>query len=136
MKLLALALLLVCLPAKAETWLVVPLASLHAPRGDYEQINPGIGFERAYSARWSLGAGYYRNSHRGDSFYAGASYTPLRLAGWGLGTSLGLVSGYRGVIPMIAPTVSYTYGGVGFSVLIAPPIRGKTMAGFTLRFRL
>jgi hypothetical protein len=121
---------------KAQTWLVVPVASYHAPRDGYSQINPGIGLERAYSERWVFGAGYYRNSNRRDSFYAGANYTRWRIGNVRLGTSLGLVSGYGGVMPMVAPTATYDVGGAGISLIVAPPIKGTLMVGIMLRWRL
>ena len=120
---------------KAQT-LVVPVVSYHSPRNGYSQINPGLGIERDYNERWALGAGYYRNSNRHDSFYVGANYTHVRLSGWRLGTSLGMVSGYGGVIPLVAPTVTYDAGGAGISLVIAPPIKGYVMVGVMLRWRL
>ena len=122
--------------AAAQTWLVVPVASYHSPRDGYSQINPGIGLEKAYSERWVLGAGYYRNSNRRDSFYVGANYSRWRIGDVRLGTSLGLVSGYGGVMPMIAPTATYDAGRAGVSLIVAPPIKGTMMVGVMLRWRL
>lgn len=121
---------------KAQTHLVVPVASYHSPRNGYSQVNPGIGLERAYDERWSFGAGYYRNSNRRDSFYVGANYTRWRLGDVRLGTSFGLLSGYGGVIPMLAPTATYDSGRAGISLVVAPPIKGAVMVGVMLRYRL
>ena len=136
MKPAALALALFALPASAADFLVVPIASYHTERNGYNQINPGLGFERSINERWSFGGGFYRNSYRRDSFYAGATYMRWRIGEIRLGTSLGLVTGYGGVLPMAAPTAVWDSGGVGISVMVTPPVSGKALVGLMLRWRI
>ena len=136
MKAAALALALFSLPVSAADFLVVPIASYHTERNGYNQINPGLGFERSINERWAVGGGFYRNSYRRDSFYVGATYMPFRLAQVRLGTSFGLMTGYGGVLPMAAPTAAWDGDRVGVAVMVTPPVSGKALVGLMLRWRI
>ena len=111
---------LLTLPARAEDYLAVTLGSKHT-RGDYNEVNPGLGLERHLNDRWALVAGYYYNSNRRDSFYAGAIYTRWRFGEVKVGTSLGIVTGYGRPIPMLAPIVMWR----NLNFLIVPPVQDK-----------
>jgi len=122
--------------AVAQTYLVFPMASYHTERKGYNQINPGLGIERRLDERWSIGAGYYRNSVRKDSLYAGAHYMPWRVGEIRIGTALGVATGYGGLLPMVAPAAVWDGPKLGVAVLVTPPVSGKAMAGVMLRWRL
>lgn len=78
-------------------WVNVGGVSWHA-EGGHNGVNPGLGIEYRASDEWALGAGLYRNSSRRTSRYAGAIWTPLRLATPAaplyLGAQAGVVDGY------------------------------------------
>ena len=107
-------------PALADS-IVFTLGSKHT-RGNYEETNPGIGYEKQISERWTLSGGYYRNSNRHDSLYAGAIYTRWKLGEVRLGTSLGIVTGYGKPLPMLAPVVMWR----NLNFVVIPPIGGST----------
>jgi hypothetical protein len=119
---LGLILLALALPAKAETYLVATTVSLHLPRNGYNQWNPGLGLEHDISDRWKLAAGFYRNSIRSDSIYAGAIYTRWKLGEVRIGTSIGILTGYGRPIPMLAPMVMWGR----FNFMVIPPLEGKS----------
>lgn len=110
----------------AQTWLTMPLVSLHMPRTGYNQMNLGLGIEHKVAERWRLVLGTYRNSNREDSVYAGAIYTRWRWGDFRFGSSLGLVSGYgNDLLPMVVPAMSYERKGWGLNVILIPPVRGS-----------
>ena len=91
----------------------INLASYHTNRSrSYNEFNPGIGLEYAYE-HFYLAGGYFRNSIRRSSFYAGAGGElnfPEHIPEWiGVGVLAGLVTGYKeGQKPQLA-AIPYVY---------------------------
>ena len=83
-------------PAKAETWLTVPLGSYHFDReGKHNERNFGIGVKHFVSERNVIAGGVYRNSNDIDSGYllgGRCFYRSTYVCG---GTLFGLVTGYE-----------------------------------------
>jgi hypothetical protein len=53
------------------------IASHHIhPYRQFDDFNPGVGFECSVTPQWAATLGYFRNSLDRPSFYAGALYTP------------------------------------------------------------
>lgn len=124
--------------AVADTYLTIPIASYHFDRDeDYNEFNLGVGIERTLNDRWRIGGGYFRNSNRKDSLFAGATYAPWSFAGLKIGTAMGLVTGYEAsVLPVVVPTAMWESGSFGVNVAFIPPAGGKPGAlGFQLKWR-
>ena len=126
MKFLLSAMLMVSIPALADTWVTATVASLHygADRS-YEQQNWGVGIEQDLAKDWRAIAGHYRNSNRRDSLYFGASWTPMRWGNFGSGMAMMLVGGYETtkrpeLVKAAFPFFSYESKGWGLNVPIIP----------------
>lgn len=85
------------------------LASAHVPRGDMNNVNPGVYCIRPSGATLGL----YRNSYRKASIYAGWTwnYGPWRL-------QAGLITGYHTPF-MVAPSVAL---GHGWRLVVLPKV--------------
>jgi hypothetical protein len=116
-------------------WVDVMIASHHIhPNRQFDDFNPGVGFECSVTAQWAGSLGYFRNSLDRPSFYAGALYTP-QFAHWRwfrLGAMGGIISGYNfgrfglgsngrtGLV--VAPTAIAQLGRFGLNAILIPPI--------------
>ena len=128
-------------------WADVMIASHHLhPYRQFDDFNPGLGFECSVTPQWAVSVGYFRNSLDRPSFYAGALYTP-QFAHWGwfrLGAMGGIISGYNfgrfgvganGRTGLVAaPTAIAQFGRFGLNVILVPPIPDDNLP-FTLGFQ-
>ena len=75
------------------------LASIHIPHNDYNNINPGLYYRM--DSGWT--AGFYRNSIRNESVYAGYTVT------WRfLDVTFGGVTGYTDPVQvLVVPSISF-----------------------------
>ena len=141
--------------AVAEEWqhyLNVNLTSYHFNQSkNYNEFNPGIGYEGKYSD-WRIFTGAYYNSYKHWSIYALAGYSPIH---WQitqnnqitLGIALGVASGYEkvrinwfpqhdkiGIIPMGGLMLTWNSTQIkklGINLFVVPPLRKSDMSGFT-----
>lgn len=110
-------------------YLAATLASQHFPYHGQNQFNPGIGIE-ARQGSWGTHVGEYLNSQSHPTYYALASWQPLRLGGLSAGVIGGFAHGYdRNKVPTVGPiniaaggVVSYEYRGVGANILLEPNV--------------
>jgi hypothetical protein len=94
----ALGLSLIAPRAAADTF-GLHLASVHIPKNDYNNVNPGVYYRM--DSGWT--AGFYRNSIRNESFYAG--YT---LTWYFLDVTVGGVTGYTDPVQvLVVPSISF-----------------------------
>jgi hypothetical protein len=96
--------------ALAETYIQINGVSVHDQAG-FNGLNYGAGVEQSVSDRWSLAAGWYRNSEYRGSTYGYARYAVYKNGLWDIGIGAGLVSGYNRykVAPMAFPELCYGY---------------------------
>ena len=94
----------------AETYVQVNGISLH-DRSGYNSWNWGAGLEQGITDRWTVVAGWYRNSEYSGSFYTYGRYSVYKKSDWDFGIGVGAVTGYRraAVIPMAFPEVCYAW---------------------------
>jgi hypothetical protein len=84
--------------AQADTF-GLHVVSVHIPKNDYNNVNPG--FYYRMDSGWT--AGFYRNSIRNESFYAG--YT---LNWYFLDVTVGGVTGYTDPVQiLVVPSISF-----------------------------
>ena len=113
----------------AETWLSASIASYHIKRGDYCEVNPGIGFEYGLSKTTRFVAGTYQNSLCNVSNYIGVTWVPLQFGNWRLGVATIAITGYENdkkkkgdeVIFAPLPMVSYEGRRFGINLAVIPP---------------
>jgi hypothetical protein len=115
--LLAVAAFLLAPWAQAGT-IGLHIGSHHMPSKDYNNSNPGM----YYRADEGWTAGFYRNSLRKDSVYAG--YT------WKFGaldvTTAGVTGYFNKVQPLLVPSVSlFTYRGITPRIAYIPRVEKK-----------
>jgi hypothetical protein len=104
----------------------------------FNEVNPGISIGFDSSEYVSYEVGFYKNSYRDQSIFAGVNYKmDFDFGGLTItpGVFLGGVSGYEkhqdityaGIAPMILPNVSITlFDTVHVNVGILPPVGGLT----------
>jgi hypothetical protein len=134
--------------AKADS-LVVTGFAWHAAahnRGEknanYNEVNPGLGYEYDVDADHGVAVGFYQNSFYKHSNYLLWSWQPAHLdtayGDWKAGFYTGAVTGYHEGEAnfVVLPTVSYTYKGVGFNLAIlpVPPISQKGIAALQFKW--
>lgn len=135
--------------AKADS-LVVTGFAWHAAAHDrgaqdsnYNEVNPGLGYEHVINDDVTIALGYYQNSYYRHSNYLLYQWQPLhydtsKYGNWKLGLSMGQVTGYttRTINPVILPTLTYQYERVGFNIgfLPVPPINQRGIAA--IQFKL
>ena len=114
----------------AETWLSASIASYHIKRGDYCEVNPGIGFEQSIFKDTRFVAGTYQNSLCNVSNYVGLSWAPLKFGNWRLGVATIAITGYeddkkkkKGDEVIFAPLPMLSYEGrrFGINLAVIPP---------------
>lgn len=130
--------------AQASWWLSPGGKAYHFNRKkNYNEENYGLGLEYGtFESSWQ--AGFYRNSHRKDSYYAMYAWRPIALdqAGyWRLGAVAGLVTGYKNryfddVMPIIMPTLAAQTRHVGVSFYAVPKISGLSPAMLMLHLHV
>lgn len=116
----------------AETYVQVNGISLH-DRSGYNGWNWGAGLEQGITDRWTVAAGWYRNSEYSGSTYAYGRYALYKKYSWDVGVVAGAVTGYQraAVVPMAFPEVCYGWA----CTLILPRVdsTGANAIGFRLR---
>ena len=117
---------------QAETYFQVNGVSVH-DRSGYNEFNYGAGVEQGITDRWTVAAGWYRNSEYSGSTYAYGRYTLYKKYSWDIGVAVGAVTGYQraAVVPMAFPEVCYGWA----CTLILPRVdsTGANAIGFRLR---
>ena len=138
------------LSAKADS-LVVTGFAWHASNhnkgpkdSNYNEVNPGLGYEYDIDSDTVIAVGYYKNSIYKHSDYLLLGYQPLHYYtdNYGnikFGLSAGVVSGYHasGVDPLVVPVLTYMYGDFGFNLAIlpVPPISQRGIAAIQFKWR-
>ena len=91
---------------QAETYIQVNGISVHDQSG-YNGFNWGAGLEQGITDRWTVAAGWYRNSEYRGSTYVYGRYAVYKKNSWDIGIGVGAVTGYQraAVIPMAFPEV-------------------------------
>lgn len=106
-------------------WMTSTLASYHFDRpNDYEERNLGVGFEYV-CGDWRGVGGFFRNSHRETSLYAGAAWMPDALTWRELRAGLfaGFFTGYSDIPLLPAAAIVGAWEGRrhGLDLLWFPP---------------
>lgn len=129
--------------AQADTWLNLGGISYHEDRrANLNERNHGLGIRYDLDANDFISAGVYRNSINRVSRYAVYGRDVYTYREVKLGAIVGVVDGYKfnngGVLPMVAPYLSFTVLRVGFDVVYVPKIEKKVSAviGLQMRVRL
>lgn len=116
----------------AKTYVQVNGISLH-DRSGYNGWNWGAGLEQSITDRWTVAAGWYRNSEYSGSTYAYGRYAFYKQDRWDVGVAVGAVTGYQraAVVPMAFPEVCYGWT----CALFAPKVEdtGANVIGLRLR---
>lgn len=118
-------------------WLVLTCCAYHFQVRDLNEVNPGLGLEVPYREVRLVG-GEYRNSFERTSWYAGATWTPLRAGPVRAGLIGGAITGYtrHPVLPMVLPTVQLEGDRVGANVFYAPRIKdGSSVVGLQVKLK-
>lgn len=122
-------------------WLSSGVGSYHLQNADqYNQRNPGLGLEVPFTVphmpallgqdlRWAVG--FFRNSERATSVYAGAFLFPWSGAEGRvkIGALAGVINGYQranqgGFFPLMVPTLAFEVQAWGANVFWVPPVAG------------
>ena len=117
-----------CSLAQASDYITIGGFSFHSERRqsngkDWNEFNPGLGFERDLSERWIFSAGVYRNSFARMTVFAGARWQPLTLGPGKFGVMAALASGYR------SPVVGALTADVRFSDRFSATLLGGPNPG-------
>lgn len=100
MRTIALALALVAGAAQADT-IGVHIGSHHWPSREYNNVNPGLYYRT--DSNWTVG--FYNNSYRRLSIYAGKTFA-YELGEWEAAVTLAAISGYDESKLMVAPSIA------------------------------
>lgn len=133
----------------ARTWVSVGVGSQHFQNASqYNQKNLGLGLEIPFQAEWLPVAdaravlGFFRNSERARSIYAGAFLFPFAKPQDAIkfGALVGLINGYEranngGFFPLLVPTLAYEQSGFGANLFLVPPVAGIP-ATFALQVKM
>ena len=118
--------------SQSETYVQINGASVH-DRAGYNGFNYGAGLEQGIIDKWTVAAGWYRNSEYRGSAYAYGRYAFYKKDSWDLGVAMGAVTGYQraSVIPMAFPEACYGW----VCGLFAPRVEatGANVVAFRLR---
>ena len=103
----------------------------------YNQQNFGLGVEIPFQADWlpvadaRYALGFFRNSERARSIYAGAFLFPFGKPQDTLkfGALVGVINGYEranhgGFFPLVVPTLAFELDGLGANLFLVPPVAG------------
>ena len=120
------------LTCHSQTYVQVNGVSLH-DRSGYNEFNYGAGLEQGINDRWTVAAGWYRNSEYSGSTYVYGRYAVYKKDSWDIGIAVGAVTGYQRapVVPMAFPEVCYAWA----CTLILPRVdsTGANAVGVRLR---
>jgi len=110
MRLLVSLLLLISTSTLAETYIQLNGVSIHNKSG-FNGLNYGAGIEQTITERWTVAAGWFRNSEYTGSTYGYARYAVYKNEKWDIGIGAGLVTGYESypIAPALFPEVCYSY---------------------------
>jgi len=128
------ALIIFVAPAlSAQTYVQVNGVSAH-DRSGYNDFNWGAGLEQGITDRWTVAAGWYRNSEYSGSTYAYGRYAVYKKDSWDIGVAVGAVTGYQRatVVPMAFPEVCYGWA----CGLILPRVDSTGANAVGLRLRI
>jgi hypothetical protein len=131
--LLALVLALNLSLTQAQTYVQVNGISLH-DRSGYNGWNYGAGLEQGITDRWTVAAGWYRNSEYRGSAYAYGRYALYKKGAWDIGLAAGTVTGYQrsAVVPMMFPEVCHGW----ICGLYAPKVENTGANAIGVRLRI
>ena len=117
----------------AETYVQVNGVSAHDRTG-YNEFNYGAGLEQGITDRWTVAAGWYRNSEYSGSTYAYGRYAFYKKGKWDIGVAVGAVTGYQraAVVPMAFPEVCYGWA----CTLILPRVDSNSANAIGFRLRI
>jgi hypothetical protein len=117
---------------QAETYIQINGVSVHDQSG-YNGFNWGAGLEQGITDRWTVAAGWYRNSEYRGSTYVYGRYAVYKKNAWDIGIAVGAVTGYQraAVIPMAFPEMCYAWT----CAMFAPRVEatGANVVGLRLR---
>ena len=132
-KISAIILLLWSLTGQAQTYVQVNGVSTH-DRSGYNEFNYGAGLEQGITDRWTVAAGWYRNSEYRGSTYAYGRYVLYKKDSWDIGVAIGAVTGYQRatVVPMAFPEVCYGWA----CALILPRVDSAGANAIGVRLRI
>lgn len=126
----------------SELWLNPGFYSYHFDRDkDLNGNNFGLGAEYRYSTVSSLTLGFFDNSNRKTSHYAGWYWQPLALGPVRLGAVFGAINGYPdmlngGWFAAAIPAASFEYGRVGANLLFVPSYQNRLYGALSLQLKL
>lgn len=112
---------------QAADWLVGSGLSYHLDRNGQNELNTGIGVERALANGHRVVAGVYHNSSRRLSAYVADAYTPWPCLGARCGAILGGATGYeQGQKPAVLGGFAATLerGRRGLNLIFIPAAGG------------
>jgi hypothetical protein len=117
----------------AETYVQVNGVSAHDRTG-YNEFNYGAGLEQGITDRWTVAAGWYRNSEYSGSTYTYGRYAFYKKGSWDIGVAVGAVTGYQraAVVPMAFPEVCYGWA----CTLILPRVDSNSANAIGFRLRI
>lgn len=126
-------LLILAVPASAQTWLHIYGLSKHESPG-YQEINAGIGIEQQFAEQWSWGLGTYRNSIYRQSMAGMVKYQWYQQGDFSVNMQMGGVTGYRryAVAPVILPETCWSW----ICGMFVPRIENETRAAVAVYLRI
>lgn len=131
---LCLACFLFCISVSgySNTYVQLNGVSVHDQSG-YNGFNWGAGLEQGITNRWTVAAGWYRNSEYRGSTYVYGRYAFYKKDSLDIGIAVGAVTGYQraAVIPMAFPEMCYAWT----CAMFAPRVEatGANVVGLRLR---
>jgi hypothetical protein len=100
--------LLLMTPVKAAAdWLDLHMASKHTQQGEFNEVNPGLG----YMGR-GFAVGFYKNSHKKTSVYL-AKYLQTNTKYVNVGIAGGVITGYKKQTGRTIAPIAFPYFTVG-----------------------
>jgi len=107
---------------------------------DYNEINPGLGYEYPLDQNWSISAGVFHNSFSKPSFYVAGFRQLFGTETYRFGVSGGLFTGYAisTIVPNLMPTFMYERERWGLNFFYSPSLRrgGERITNNTLIVQL
>jgi hypothetical protein len=126
----------------SELWLNPGFYSYHFDRDKGLNNNDfGLGGEYRYSAVSSITLGFFDNSNRKTSHYAGWYWQPVGLGPIRLGAVFGVLDGYPDMkngdwFAAVIPTASIEYKNVGVNLLFVPSYQNRLYGALSLQLKL
>lgn len=125
-----------------ELWLNPGFYSYHPEQNlGFNNSNYGFGGEYRYSTVSSVTLGFFENSVRETSHYAGWYWQPIAFGALRMGAVLGGLDGYPkmnngGLFLAAIPTVSVEYKSVGANVMLIPGYRDRLHSSISFQLKL